>query len=230
VAADNLPPEFPSKSMRGSGAADNGTTQSLVRHLLSGSAFGIRPGEGGTAWLLFVYFFLLATIHSVGESVRDSTYIASLGATKLPLAYLAVALGSFPVLILYARVSARFSQRFLIVSWAFIHAVGLLTFYWLFDLDSTWVPLAFYLWTAIAFGIGLSQYWSYANHRLDPRQARRLFAFIGAGVQHPVGPARGGRPLARGRRVHRAARAHEPRSPATRAPPPRRAGADSKRP
>lgn len=181
MAADGLPPELPSKSMRGSGAADNGTTPSMVRHLLSGSAFGIRPGEGGTAWLLFVYFFLLATIHSVGESVRDSTYIASLGATQLPLAYLAVALGSFPVLILYARVSARFSQRFLIASWAFIHAVGLLTFYWLFGLDSTWIPLAFYLWTAIAFGIGLSQYWSYANHRLDPRQARRLFAFIGAG-------------------------------------------------
>jgi AAA family ATP:ADP antiporter len=37
------------------------------------------------------------------------------------------------------------------------------------------------VWTAIAFGIGLSQYWSYANHRFDPRQARRLFAFIGAG-------------------------------------------------
>jgi hypothetical protein len=110
--------------MRGTGAADNGTTQSLVRHLLSGSAFGIRPGEGGTAWLLFVYFFLLATIHSVGESVRDSTYIASLGATQLPLAYLAVALGSFPVLILYARVSARFSQRFLIVSWAFIQPLA----------------------------------------------------------------------------------------------------------
>jgi ATP/ADP translocase len=92
-----------------------------------------------------------------------------------------VAIISFPVLILYAHCSARFSQRLLIGSWAVIHDVALLTFYWLFNLESTWVPVAFCVWTASAFGIGLSQYWSYANHRLDPRQARRLFAFIGAG-------------------------------------------------
>jgi AAA family ATP:ADP antiporter len=92
-----------------------------------------------------------------------------------------VAIVSFPVLILYAQLSARFSQRLLIMTWAVVHAVALLAFYWLFGLDSVWVPVAFYVWTAIAFGIGLSQYWSYANHRFDPRQARRLFAFIGAG-------------------------------------------------
>lgn len=180
VAADGLRPLMARPPRDPGGTLSDGPPP-FLRQLASGAALGIRPGEGGTAWLLFVYFFLLATIHSVGESVRDSTYIASLGATQLPFAYLAVALVSFPVLVLYARVAARLSQRFLIVTWAFIHAVGLLAFYWLFSLDSPWVPVAFYLWTAIAFGIGLSQYWSYANHRLDPRQARRLFAFIGAG-------------------------------------------------
>lgn len=173
-------PDLPPKSLRvGHGA--NGEAAPLLRQLTSGALLGIRPGEGRTALLLFFYFFLLATIHYVGKSVRDSTYVYSLDATQLPFAYLAVAIVSFPVLVLYARLAARFSQRLLIVAWAIIQAAGLVAFYGLFASPAKWIPVAFYVWTAIAFGIGLSQFWSYANHRLDPRQARRLFSFIGAG-------------------------------------------------
>ncbi len=151
------------------------------RQLVTGSALGIRPGERTTAWLFFVYFFLLATIHYIGKTVRDSTYVDTLGATKLPYAYLAVALISVPVIVLYARFTSRASQRFLIVSFAVIQAAGLAAFSWLFQFKLPWIPLAYYVWAAVAFGISLSQFWSYANHRFDPRQARRLFAFIGAG-------------------------------------------------
>lgn len=180
MAADDRSGDLPS-SLRGGVSGDVDSAPPLIRQLTSGALLGIRPGEGSTAWLLFFYFFLLATIHYIGKSVRDSTYIDLLGATQLPFAYLAVALVSFPVLVLYARLTIRFSQRVLISSWAVIQAIGLALFYWLFGFGSGWVPIAFYVWTAVAFGIGLSQYWSYANHRLDPRQARRLFAFIAAG-------------------------------------------------
>jgi AAA family ATP:ADP antiporter len=182
VVADNRSPDLSTTTLRANGGSnDVESAPPLFRQLTSGALLGIRPGEGSTAWLLFFYFFLLATIHYVGKSVRDSTYVDSLGATQLPFAYLAVALVSFPVLVLYARLTARFSQRLLIVSWSVIQAIGLVFFFWLFGYGSGWVSIAFYVWTAVAFGIGLSQYWSYANHRLDPRQARRLFAFIGAG-------------------------------------------------
>ena len=88
VCADGRSPDrAPSPSWGPS--PDNGDSlPPLLRQLTSGSLFGIRPGEGSTAWLLFGYFFLLATIHYVGKSVRDSTYVASLGATQLPFAYL----------------------------------------------------------------------------------------------------------------------------------------------
>lgn len=152
-----------------------------LRQLVTGSALGIRPGEKTTAWLFFLYFFLLATIHYIGKTVRDSIYVFSLGATKLPIAYLAVALISFPVIVLYARFTSRASQRFLIITFALIQAAGMAAFSWLFQFKQDWIPVAYYVWAAVAFGIGLSQFWSYANHRFDPRQARRLFAFIGAG-------------------------------------------------
>jgi AAA family ATP:ADP antiporter len=43
------------------------------------------------------------------------------------------------------------------------------------------VSIAFYLWIAIVGILLVSQFWSYASHRLDARQARRLFGFVGAG-------------------------------------------------
>jgi len=147
----------------------------------SASSFGIHPGESPLAWLFFVYFLILATCHYVGKSVRISTYVDSLGATQLPYAYLLVALVSFPVLLLYLRLTARFSQPLLIALFCLTQAGGLVLFFWLFSLNHPAVAIAFYVWTTVAFGVGISQFWSYANHVFDARQARRLFAFIAAG-------------------------------------------------
>jgi len=149
--------------------------------VLSGSALGIHPGEGGLAWMFFVYFLLLATCHYVGKSVRFSTFVDALGATRLPYAYLLVAVASVPVLILYSRLARRFAQHTLITAFLVFQASSLVFFFWLYGHESRWVPMAFYLWTTVAFGIGVTQFWSYANHVFHARQARRLFAFIGAG-------------------------------------------------
>ncbi len=168
-------------------SADGPTTEVPVtetpagRFGFSGSSFGIHPGESPLAWLFFVYFLLLATCHYVGKSVRISTYVDSLGATHLPYAYLLVALVSFPVLVFYLRLTARFSQPLLIVLFSLTQACSLVLFFWLFSLNEPVVAIAFYVWTTIAFGVGVSQFWSYANHVFDARQARRLFAFIAAG-------------------------------------------------
>jgi AAA family ATP:ADP antiporter len=55
-----------------------------------------------------------------------------------------------------------------------------MTFY-LFGLGQRWVAVLYYLWLGMAFAIAVSQFWTHANQIFDPRQARRLFAFIGAG-------------------------------------------------
>ena len=57
----------------------------------------------------------------------------------------------------------------------------LIGFYRLFGLSGRWVPVVFYVWSTVAFGIAVSQLWSYAGQVFNPRQARRLFAFVGAG-------------------------------------------------
>jgi len=152
-----------------------------LRGFFVGSAFGMRPGEGRLAWLFFLYFLTLTTVHFAGKSVRQASFIDVIGAENLPYVYLAVALVSYPVLVLYSRIAGRVKHSVLIVGLTVSHSLGFFVFYALYGLNKPWVVVLYYIWLGMAFAIAVSQVWSYANHVFDPRQARRLFAFIGAG-------------------------------------------------
>ena len=133
------------------------------------------------AWLFFLDFLILTTVHFAAKSVRQATFIDTLGAENLPWVYLAVAAISLPVLMLYSRVATRVRLPMMILGGTLLHVVGLVLFFYLFGLARSWVAAAFYIWMGMAFAIAVSQFWTYANHVFDPRQARRLYAFIGAG-------------------------------------------------
>ncbi len=151
------------------------------RRVLRRAAFGIHPGEGALAWLFFLEFLVLTTVHFAGKSVRQAAYIDALGAERLPWVYLAVALISFPVLVVYSRLAGRYRLPILILGFTLLHVFGLTLFFYLFGTGGKWVAVAYYIWLSMAFAIAVSQFWTYANQIFDPRQARRLFAFIGAG-------------------------------------------------
>jgi len=161
----------------------NGPQSGGLRGFFVGSAFGMRPGEGTLAWLFFAYFLVLTTVHFAGKSVRQAAFIDTIGAANLPYVYIAVALISYPVLVFYSRLAARVKHSTLIAGTAGLHATGLVVFFGLFSLDINQRAVAalYYVWLGMAFAIAVSQVWSYANHVFDPRQARRLFAFVGAG-------------------------------------------------
>jgi AAA family ATP:ADP antiporter len=159
----------------------NGPHPGGLRGFFVGSAFGIRPGEGGLAWLFFFYFLVLTTVHFAGKSVRQASFINVIGAENLPYVYLAVALVSYPVLLLYSRLAAKVKLSVLIVGLTALHSAGFFIFFLLYGLNASWVVVLYYVWLGMAFAIAVSQVWSFANHVFDPRQARRLFAFIGAG-------------------------------------------------
>ncbi len=159
----------------------NGPFSGGLRGFFIGSAFGMRPGEGALAWLFFVYFLTITTVHFAGKSVRQASFIDTIGAANLPYVFLAVALISYPVLVLYSRLAARFTHSSIIIGSSLLHATGFVLFFFLLPLDQKWVVALFYVWLGMAFAIAVSQVWSYANHVFDPRQARRLFAFVGAG-------------------------------------------------
>lgn len=141
----------------------------------------IRPGEGAAAALLFLYFFLVIAFQYTTKSVRQSEFISALGAGMLPLVYLSVALASYPCLLLYSRFVDRVRRERLIAGTSLVVAASMVLFWWLLRAPTEWVPFVFYLWISIVYVLNVSQFWSYANHVFDPRQAKRLFGLIGAG-------------------------------------------------
>jgi len=166
----------------GSRASQGRADEAGWRRSLKRLGVDLRPGEGEPAFLLFVFLFLLLTFQISTETVRQSTFIDSLGAAKLPWVYLLVALTSYPFLLLYNRFIDRYRvEQLLAVSCVGVAAL-LVGFWVLMGFGWVWVAVVYYVFTAIVYGLLNSQFWLYANHLFDPRQAKRLFGFIGAGA------------------------------------------------
>lgn len=141
----------------------------------------LRPGEGTLCWVLFAMHFLVLAFQYAAKSVRQASYVDALGADRLPFVYLLIAIVSYPVLLLYGRLVDRFDQRRLIAGSGTLVAASLVAFWWLFGFASKWVSVVFYVWVSIIGILLVSQFWSYSSHLLNPRQAKRLFGFLGAG-------------------------------------------------
>ena len=143
----------------------------------------LRSGEGALCASLFAFHFLLLAFQYTAKSVRQSAFVDSLGAEQLPWAYLLVALCTYPLLSLYQRLLGRLSAGILLLGSSVVVSLALVGFGFWFHASphSPWPSVAFYLWTSVAGILLVSQFWSFAGLRLDPRQARRLFAIVGAG-------------------------------------------------
>ena len=158
-----------------------GRTHEAHESWVSYLSVDLRSGEAGLCWLLFAVHFLLLAFQYTAKALRQSIFIDSLGAQRLPLVYLLVALCSYPLLLIHARMVERWAQGRLIAASSLGVGVSLVVFWWLFQTPADWVSVAFYLWISIAGILLVSQFWSYASHLLNARQAKRLFGFIGAG-------------------------------------------------
>lgn len=148
-----------------------------------GRALGVdlRPGEGGAAVLLFLCFFLFITFQYATKSVRQSTFINSQGAARLPFVYLGLALLSYPFLMTYSRFANRLPRHRLIISTCALIALSMVAFWWAFPHQWSWIPYALYVWISLVYVMNVSQFWAFSSYVLDARQAKRLFGFIGAG-------------------------------------------------
>ncbi len=142
----------------------------------------VYRGEGRAALLLFFSFFLCLTFQYAAKTVRQATFVDSLGAAQLPWVYLMVAVVSYPAAWLIAHFSRVASLRKVAISSFSIVALSLLGFWWLFGLGSNWVPVAFYVWVSVAIAVTMTQLWGLASETFDARQAKRLFGFLGGGA------------------------------------------------
>src|SRR4051812_28734199 len=157
---------------------------SLSERLLSPVA-EVRKGESTTALMMFAYSFLAMTSYNVIKPLTRSKFITDLGANNIP--YVALVSGILIAILMagYTWLLARLPRRWGLPITQVGMAAALATFWFLFHSNSSWVSVAFYVLGLILGVLLISQFWTLANIVYDPRQAKRLFGFIGGGA--PLG-------------------------------------------
>ena len=143
----------------------------------------LREGESTTVILMFVYSFLVMTAYNSIKPSATSKFIKDLGADNLPWVYIIAGITLGIILQYYSRLVGKIPSHWVLPGTQVI-VIGLLVGFWfLFKTGEEWVSAVFYFWGRLLLGIFLiSQFWTLANDIYDPRQAKRVFGFIGGGA------------------------------------------------
>ena len=146
--------------------------------------FELRPGETRLVLAMQgIIFLLIATLLVIKPTV-NSLFLFQYGASSLPIAYIVVALVAGVVTFYFSRFLAKRSLRTVILSTLLGCVVSLVGFVCLLSQNygTDYLAYVIYIWVAIFAVLTTSQFWLLANAVFDPRQAKRLFGFIGAGA------------------------------------------------
>lgn len=154
--------------------------KSFLQKIFS-SAVEIKPGEVWLAVLLFFYFFLITAPHTIIKSLRNASYLETLGAMNLPVAYLLTAILMGFVVALHSKLQVRIHRRILLISSLLFFLSNVLVFWILFPMNWDWLPLVFWIWANIFIFVLMTQFWILVNDVFNPREAKRLIGFFGSG-------------------------------------------------
>ena len=131
---------------------------------------------------MFLYSFLVMTSYNIVKPLTRAQFIDDLGANNLPWVLLGAGLLIGLIMQAYTRVVRRLPPRS-VIPLTLLSMGGLLLGFWLlFQTGQGWVSIAFYFLGQIMGLLLISQFWMLANDVYDPRQAKRLFGFIGGGA------------------------------------------------
>ena len=142
----------------------------------------VRKEEALTSLLMFVYSFLAMTAYNIIQPLTRSKVIQSLGAVNVPWVILGSGLVISLLMVAYTRIVSTLPRRWALPLTQAMMAAAMLGFWFLFRSGAAWVSVAFYVWGALLGILLISQFWTLANGIYDPRQAKRLFGFVGGGV------------------------------------------------
>jgi ATP:ADP antiporter, AAA family len=145
----------------------------------------LRKEEGLTVLLMFATSFLAMTSYNAIKPLTRSQFISQLGSDNLPYVLLVAGFIIGILMTGYAWLMARLPRRWGLPIMQTGMGALLLVFWVLFQGKAAWVSVAFYITGAILGVLLISQFWTLANLVYDPRQAKRLFGFIGGGA--PLG-------------------------------------------
>jgi AAA family ATP:ADP antiporter len=156
--------------------------QSVLSRLLR-PIVQLRDGEGPTALLMFLYSFLAMTSYNIIKPITKSKFISSFGADDLPYVTLGIGVLIGVIMQGYAKAVSSVPRRWMIPATQAGIASLLVVFWSLFTFaPAEWVAVVFNITAQIIAVLLISQFWTLANDVYGPRQAKRLFGFIGSGA------------------------------------------------
>lgn len=162
---------------------NNETISKAIKFLLS-KFFDLREGEYKRAFLMQLNIFLIVSTLLIVKPSVNGLFIAKFGVENLPLAFVLVAIFATALSYFYSRKLIKISFLLLIRRTILLSVITLIVFGILlsFNILTSWVIYLFYIWVALFAVLSASQFWILANLVFNPREAKRLFGFIGAGA------------------------------------------------
>ena len=154
---------------------------SFTQRLLS-PVVEVRKGETSALLLMFLYSFLAMTSYNIVKPLTRAQFIQDLGADNLPVVLLFSGVLVGFIMTGYSRVASLLPPKSVIAMTQAAMAAMLLGFWVMFRGGLPNVSVAFYFVGQILGVLLISQFWTLANDVYDPRQAKRLFGFIGGGA------------------------------------------------
>ena len=143
----------------------------------------LQRGDLPRGLLLFAYLFLVICAYLVGQVARDSLFLGRFDASLLPFADVSLFLVVAVVIALYVRAARRFSlDRLISGSLLAFGGLGLVFAALARSSPGAWLYPIVYVWVGVLGVLAPAQVWTLANYVLTPREARRLFGFVGAGA------------------------------------------------
>jgi ATP:ADP antiporter, AAA family len=131
------------------------------------------------AWSFTLLLFMLVGAHTLLETARDSLFLRTQPVSRLPWVYLAVAVAVLVVTPAQVWVLRRKTGR-IVLTVTLLAATALTLAFWSATMSSL-VVNGFYIWTALFASLVFTQFWLGPAEAFDTGEAKRVFAFIGAG-------------------------------------------------
>ena len=146
--------------------------------------FNIRPGEERRALLMFAYIFLVISALMVIKPVSQAEFLATFGARQLPFVFILVAIFAAGVSTVYGRLLGTTSFLIVIRRTLISFTILLTTVFLSLSVHfiEPFVLYVFFVSVSIFAVLAASQFWILANIVFNPREAKRLFGFIGSGA------------------------------------------------
>jgi len=131
--------------------------------------------------IAFGVLFGILVSHSLLETARDTLFLTSLPANRLPLVYLAIAILTLCVAIGQRRYLLHVERRFYLASVLFVTSLITGGFWFWAGPNSPASLYCFYIWTGMVVTVSTGIFWLLQSSKYSVTEAKRVFAYIGAG-------------------------------------------------